>query len=164
MLICSLPMKSGKRLAHNIIYTPATYSRLIHDITDRLPDTKRKCSWPCFRDFQISTFNKLHHAKSLLICYSNLIGRRLWCSQKFMGTANQPVRVKAYNTDHSTLHFVTVWNNLSQSIRHFKSISSFKPGLKTHLLKQWMEILLHCFVQSSGILLFKNVCSSVSCT
>ena len=35
-----LPMKSTNRLAHGVMYTSATHAGLIHDVIDRLSDTK----------------------------------------------------------------------------------------------------------------------------
>ena len=59
MLVCSLPMKSRKRLAHDITDACIALASLVHDVTYRLPDTERQHSPPSFCDFHTSIFNKL---------------------------------------------------------------------------------------------------------
>ena len=50
-----------KTSAHDVTDTCTTHAGLDHDVSERLPVKNWQWSRPCFRDFQVSTLNKLGH-------------------------------------------------------------------------------------------------------
>ena len=57
MLVCSLPKKSRKGLAHDSLYTSATPANLVHHV--KCAKCQHSCL--CFQNHQTSDFNKPDH-------------------------------------------------------------------------------------------------------
>ena len=87
MLVHSLLLKSRKRWAHDVIDTCITYAGLVHDVTDKLINTKWLRSLLCFRDFQTLIFVQIGHKsteKQIVFLFQSIWHVILLCFGTFL--------------------------------------------------------------------------------